>query len=491
MCQDASIALIKVGNVDDQNGDLCANAGETITYIFTVLNTGNTVIENIMITDPLVAVVGGPITLNPGENDNTSFTAVYTILQSDVDLGEVVNQATVTGRTTLGEEVSDLSDDNSPLQNDPTVTALCQDPVIALIKVGIPMDENENGCVDLGETILYEFEVYNLGNVALTNVSVSDPLVAVDGGPIDLEAGAIDSNTFTALYTVTQEDIDNGFVSNQATVEGTGPSGDIISDLSDDNSVDENDPTIVDALCQDAMISLEKTGVFNDDNGDGVPQVGETITYNFTVINTGNVTLYNITIEDPLPGVVVEGGPIAVLEIGESDSTTFSATYSITQEDIDNGQVINQAIVTGEQEDGTEVTDESDDPINTTNEDNNGDGDPDDPTITIIPNVGGAEFEIFNGITPNGDNLNDFFEIRGIDMYPNNNVKIFNRWGVLVWETNGYNESTNVFRGVSDGRATVREGEELPTGTYFYVLTFTGETPEGKSAYNGYLYINR
>ncbi|MBT8255340.1 MAG: gliding motility-associated C-terminal domain-containing protein, partial [Bacteroidia bacterium] len=80
---------------------------------------------------------------------------------------------------------------------------------------------------------------------------------------------------------------------------------------------------------------------------------------------------------------------------------------------------------------------------------------------------------------------------RGIMDFPNNNVKIFNRWGVLVWETDGYDEDSNVFRGVSNGRSTIRQGEELPTGTYFYILTFPGESPEGQNAYNGYLYINR
>jgi len=104
----------------------------------------------------------------------------------------------------------------------------------------------------------------------------------------------------------------------------------------------------------------------------------------------------------------------------------------------------------------------------------------------------GVGFEIYNGVTPNGDGLNDFFWIEGIAPYPNNNVKIFNRWGVLVWETDGYNESDNVFRGESNGRATINAGELLPTGTYFYILTFTGgETPEGQNSYTGYLYINR
>ncbi|MEM7187309.1 MAG: gliding motility-associated C-terminal domain-containing protein, partial [Bacteroidota bacterium] len=155
--------------------------------------------------------------------------------------------------------------------------------------------------------------------------------------------------------------------------------------------------------------------------------------------------------------------------------------------------ITNQALAMGETSTGQQVVDDSDDPNDPTNTDNDGDGDPDDPTVVVIEwGVAAAAFEIFNGVTPNGDGLNDFFEIRGIVDYPQNNVKIFNRWGVLVFETDGYNESDNVFRGVSNGRATVNQDKELPTGTYYYILTFTGsDTPEGRSAYNGYLYINR
>ncbi|MFK5982628.1 MAG: gliding motility-associated C-terminal domain-containing protein, partial [Flavobacteriaceae bacterium] len=196
-------------------------------------------------------------------------------------------------------------------------------------------------------------------------------------------------------------------------------------------------------------------------------------------------------IEDPLPGIEIEGGPIEVLLPLETDDTTFTGTYAITQEDIDNGEVINQAFVTGEDEDGNEIAiDESDDPNDPANIDHNDDGEPDDPTVTVIPNVLGASFEIFNGITPNNDGLNDFFWIQGISDYPNNNVKIFNRWGVLIWETNGYDEGNNVFRGDSDARATVEGDREVPTGTYFYIITFPGNNP-GNDNYSGYLYINR
>jgi len=78
-------------------------------------------------------------------------------------------------------------------------------------------------------------------------------------------------------------------------------------------------------------------------------------------------------------------------------------------------------------------------------------------------------------------------------------MQIFNRWGVLVYETNGYenDEFGNVFKGFSNGRVTVNEDELLPTGTYFYILKINGpELPDDsrgkpKDTFTGYLYINR
>lgn len=99
-------------------------------------------------------------------------------------------------------------------------------------------------------------------------------------------------------------------------------------------------------------------------------------------------------------------------------------------------------------------------------------------------------FVIFNGLTPGDDGLNDIFRIQGIENYPDNNVMIFNRWQVKVFERDGYNNDDVAFKGVSEGRATILQNEELPTGTYYYVIRFRGENP-GKSLYTGYLYINR
>ena len=475
LCQKPIIALIKTGVFDDLNGNGCADVDETITYSFKVFNLGNVTLTDITISDPLVSVVGGPITLAPGTTDDTTFTAVYSITQADIDAGFVENQATAVGMAPDGNSVNDLSDGISEFEDNPTIVDLdmCQNPAIALIKVGVPADEDGNGCGDVGETIVYSFSVKNIGNVDLTNIIVTDPLVSVVGGPINLQPGEEDTTTFTAVYTITQADVDAGKVENQATAEGIAPNGEVVSDLSDHTSYADDNPTIT-TLCQNPSIGLEKSGVFNDENGNDAAEVGETISYTFAVTNTGDVTLYNITLSDPLPGIQIEGGPIAVLQPGETDNTTFTATYVITQVDIDRGEVVNLATVTGEDIDGNEVSANSE-------------------AIVILPAVLPASFEIFNGITPDGDGLNEYFQIVGIENYPDNNVKIFNRWGVLVFETDGYGGKTgseNVFRGISEGRATVEKNKELPTGTYYYILTFPTSNP-GKSSYAGYLYINR
>ena len=128
-------------------------------------------------------------------------------------------------------------------------------------------------------------------------------------------------------------------------------------------------------------------------------------------------------------------------------------------------------------------------------EDLGGDVDEANESISIDYNVG--EFEIFtlatgmqtfqisNGISSNGDGKNDFFSISALP--EPNNLKIFNRWGVKIYETDNYNSNGNVFTGFSSASSTIQSDKKLPTGTYFYVLTFTssGQT----TVKTGYLYI--
>ncbi len=87
--------------------------------------------------------------------------------------------------------------------------------------------------------------------------------------------------------------------------------------------------------------------------------------------------------------------------------------------------------------------------------------------------------EIF---TPNGDGKNDGFEIRNIENYPDNHLKIFNRWGNLVYQKDGY---LNEFTGYANtGDAAGKE--KLPSGTYYVILDYGDNKTE---VYNGFLLL--
>lgn len=94
-----------------------------------------------------------------------------------------------------------------------------------------------------------------------------------------------------------------------------------------------------------------------------------------------------------------------------------------------------------------------------------------DPTDFIVQDRRFPCIEVREVITPDGDGLNERFIINCIDDFPDNSLQIFNRWGQLVYEVEGYDctdqGGVNCFIG-----ETIR-GEELPDGAYYYVLVFT------------------
>jgi len=98
--------------------------------------------------------------------------------------------------------------------------------------------------------------------------------------------------------------------------------------------------------------------------------------------------------------------------------------------------------------------------------------------------------EVFNAISPNDDLENDALVISGLDKTSSNNIKIYNRWGVIVYETSQYGSNENLFRGLSNGRVIVSSEDRLPTGTYYYILEYTLKSTGKEVSRAGYLYIN-
>jgi gliding motility-associated-like protein len=100
---------------------------------------------------------------------------------------------------------------------------------------------------------------------------------------------------------------------------------------------------------------------------------------------------------------------------------------------------------------------------------------------------------VHNAFSPNNDGINENFVIENIEnrtCYPSNKVEIYNRWGILVYETNNYDNNVNAFKGISEGRTTLNKSDQLPAGTYFYLLEFTDDQGINYKR-DGYLYLSR
>jgi uncharacterized repeat protein (TIGR01451 family) len=412
----AKIALIKtVSSTDDNNGNSILDVGDDINYAFEVRNTGTITLSNVTVSDPLVGPVSGSIaTFAPGAIDTTTFSASYTVAGRDMLAGQVTNQATVTGLSPQNTPVIDKSDNSKPDEDDPTITPIVSKAAIALLKkVTAITDTNSSGQTDVGDTISYAFVVRNTGNVPLTQVTIADPLVTVAGGPIGtLLAGDTDGDpgipTFMATYILTSADITRGFVSNTATASGTAPDSSIVRDVSDAENYAENDPTLTYLASTPKIALVKKSTGITDTNTNGKQDVGDVIGYAFTVTNTGNRALTNVTVTDPQ--AVITGGPLALLGISQADATTFSGTHVITVEDFNAGGVTNQAIASGKPPTGAGATDKSDDASLTE----------DDPTFTalagipkiaLVKKVSRVDDNNGNGITDVGDVINYSFAV--------------------------------------------------------------------------------
>ncbi|HKL91152.1 MAG TPA: gliding motility-associated C-terminal domain-containing protein, partial [Allomuricauda sp.] len=109
----------------------------------------------------------------------------------------------------------------------------------------------------------------------------------------------------------------------------------------------------------------------------------------------------------------------------------------------------------------------------------------DSATVTVRV----EDIEVNQMLTPNGDLKNDFLFIRGVEYIKFSTIKIFNRWGTLVFEGNNYDNVNNVFDGRVRGKSALSVNDYLPAGVYFYIFNY--ETEQGSFTDSEYIYISR
>ena len=296
-----------------------ADAGEPITYEITVTNTGNVDLTNITVVDDIIGDLSDefPDTLAVG-SDPVTANVQYTPTPSDGD--PVTNTVTATGDWQAGETSDTVS-----------ATADCTTDIIQA--PGIDVTKSCPDLVGAGEAISYTITVTNTGTEALEGVTVVDTLLGDitaefefdDPFPVDGEATAVVSYTPGA-----GEDP----VTNTVTASGTG--------------VDSGDSVSATASCT-TDVSNPAIQILKTVSEEVVP-VGTTVTYTYVITNTGDVTLYDISVDDDIMGHI---GDIPVLEPGFS--VTLTKDFVVGDE-----PVVNVGTAVGEDILGRVVSDDDD-----------------------------------------------------------------------------------------------------------------------------------
>ena len=354
------IGMVKTATLAMANGSYPL-VNDVITYHFAVSNLGNVMLSAVNVTDVPLGFAGTIASLAPAATD-TSLTAAHTLSQADIDAGFVQNQAHAVANAPGGATPQADSDFTDPNQHRPTKTLLISHPVVGLVKkVTSITDTNANGRNDVGDVINYQFTIYNLGNVTLSNLVVTDKPagganVVIAGSPVASLLPGLTSTVVTGAYAIAQTDMDAGHVDNTALVKGLAPDGTKVTDESDPAVPTSNGPTIK-PLGQVPQIRLYKTmdistfaNGWEDVNHDGIIDAGDKLHYAFTVENLGNVTLTNLVLQDALATATVANlKPGNTLAPAGIDGNWFKATYTVATADEAAGFVHNSATVTADE----------------------------------------------------------------------------------------------------------------------------------------------
>ena len=303
-------------------------------------------------------------------------TSALALLGPGAALATIDNTATVTG--TYGASQVTAEDVAS-------VPVSAADPGLSIAKtVGTPTIASgaKADRADAGDTIAYTITITNDGNVTLDGVAPNDPGPTFNGqsgtgtmGGFTVQGSSPAASTaslapgesaiFEASYTMSDldvyhaADVTDGVV-NTATASGTLPGGGAAY-----NDPDEAEG--IESLPFKAEIALTKTAVLNDLDADNLADKDETITYTYTVTNTGNVPLSGVSVADVHEGAnlatgsdivaetLVSDGPLAsgpTLASSTDDGTagngiwgvlqpeaviSFTYTHTVTQAEVDGG----------------------------------------------------------------------------------------------------------------------------------------------------------
>ncbi len=299
-------------------------AGQVVPYRFAVSNKGNVALTGVTVTDPKCDAAPAYVS---GDSDADSkldlsetwiYSCSHTVTQAELDAGG-----------NLSNTVTADSNESGP-DTDTLVIPISQTPLLEVVK-----SSTTSSVSAAGQVVPYRFAVSNKGNVALTGVTVTDPKCdaapAYVSGDSDADSKLDLSETwiYSCSHTVTQAELDaGGNLSNTVTA--------------DSNESGPDTDTLVIPISQTPALSLVKSATPST-----YSTVAQSISYSYLVSNSGNVRLAGpVTVADDkatvsCPALSTVGNNDGFLDPGES--ITCTASYAITQADLNNGSVTNTA----------------------------------------------------------------------------------------------------------------------------------------------------
>uniref|UniRef100_UPI0035699EBB Ig-like domain-containing protein n=1 Tax=Mangrovibacterium sp. TaxID=1961364 RepID=UPI0035699EBB len=386
---------------------------ETVSFNDTLSNDGSNS------WTPIDLPANGTLTFNP--NGQFTYTPTQNYVGTDSFTYQLCDADNDCSQTTVNIEIL-------------AAPAMLLDKVL----VAINNSNSETEFSQIGDEIHFAISIHNTGGINLTAVKLTDLLTEDEWEIGQIEPGQ--SLVFNTIYKVTQADLDRGYVKNTATA--TAP------EITEPEIEESNEVMIY--ANQNPELSLSE---FIDYSTFSV--IGESLTFTYEVVNTGNITLTNVAISDALAGLI--GLDCNATTLAPGEVLTCTSTYIVQSQDLISGKIESRATATSEE------------------------------TEAVFATAGASHqkcLKVYNEFSPNGDGANDRFYIECIEKYPNNHLKIYNRWGNVVYTANGY---ANEWDGSSNGRATFNESTGLPVGTYYYILNLG----DGSEPLVGWLYLNR
>lgn len=345
-CEELGAPDLQVAKISDAGGIL--HEGDSFLYTITVTNVGDVEATGVELIDALppgdalsisvspfpmfdgrpcviassippggtaqATLNCGPITLGPGDSASVTFRVAVT----GEECGAITNVVDVEG---TNEPTVNVGPDNHAEASDEITCA----PRIRLRKGGPPL-------AHVGDTVAYTFSVTNTGGVDLTDIDLTDPRCdttpdRTDNGNGDAVLAVDESWAFACDHTIVAADGDP--VHNQATATG----------VHDGGTVSDTETHDIDLIHPD--IDLEKSA--SPTSG----PAGTAIVYTYAVTNTGDTTLFDISVDDDIVGHV---GVIASLAAGQSSELTFEITLG-------SSPITNVATATGSDVLGASVSD--------------------------------------------------------------------------------------------------------------------------------------